>query len=405
MKKIIASLILIVIGALSVFVSFGKQYATAATDGDIVFDREDSEVYQILEDFVSMHPKRSAFSDEEKAAADYIENQFIDAGLSDVMQSEFNYGMDKSQNVSGRIYSDSVTQQTIIVGAHYDNYVDGFSDGTFDNGGGVATLIYIARKLANMSLPYNIEIVAFGAEEVGMVGSYFYVLQNVDAENTLMFINIDMIAGGDKLYAYGEDVRTEFEDFFVNESQKIGVAFPLINMPSNKRVTTMVSGASGLPYFHAAQNSDQVYFRNAGIPSLLIFSGNMTSKYFGFVESENFPGGLSHTGNDNLEFFKTTFGNSFVDKMQSVGDTVVASLTNPGFLSTAQNAKGELVSNVWLKKLVPTIIFAVLFVMVIVLGVLYYKKLVKLSILGDGAVNGKKFFSKPDVEDVFDFKD
>ena len=32
-----------------------------------------------------------------------------------------------------------------------------------------------------------------------MVGSYFYAAQTLDAENTMLFINIDMIAGGDML--------------------------------------------------------------------------------------------------------------------------------------------------------------------------------------------------------------
>lgn len=135
-----------------------------------------------------------------------------------------------------------------------------------------------------------------------MVGSYFYAAQTLDAENTMLFINIDMIAGGDMLYAYGEDVKTDFEDFFVKISEKEGVSVPLKNMPANKRVTTLLWGSDGLPYFHAAQNSDQLYFRSAGVPSLLIFSGNMSSKYFGFVEAESFPTGLSHTSNDNLEF-------------------------------------------------------------------------------------------------------
>ena len=180
---------------------------------------------------------------------------------------------------------------------------------------------------------------------------------------------------------------------------------PLKNMPANKRVTTLLWGSDGLPYFHAAQNSDQLYFRSAGVPSLLIFSGNMSSKYFGFVEAESFPTGLSHTSNDNLEFFKSAFGNSFVDKMQSVADTITAALTDEGFLSVAQTAANELVADAWRKTLVPAIVHAVLLAAVIVLGVLYYRKLVKTSILGDGAATGRKFFSKPDAEDIFEFKD
>lgn len=292
MKRILAFIIVACL-AVFVFIPVGNQSVSAAETS--VFDREDNEIYLILEDFVQTHPKRQAFSQEEKAAADYIAERFVEEGLADVKQTTFNYGMDSSQNVSGRIPAAQTTARTVIIGAHYDNDVYGASDGTFDNGGGVAALIYIARKLAGASLPFNVEIVAFGAEEAGMVGSYFYAAQTLDAENTMLFINIDMIAGGDMLYAYGEDVKTDFEDFFVKISEKEGVSVPLKNMPANKRVTTLLWGSDGLPYFHAAQNSDQLYFRSAGVPSLLIFSGNMSSKYFGFVEAESFPTGLSHT--------------------------------------------------------------------------------------------------------------
>ena len=86
-------------------------------------------------------------------------------------------------------------------------------------------------------------------------------------------------------------------------------------------------------------------------------------------------------------------------------DTITAALTDEGFLSVAQNAANELVADAWRKTLVPAIVHAVLLAAVIVLGVLYYRKLVKTSILGDGAATGRKFFSKPDAEDIFEFKD
>ena len=233
MKRILAFIIVACL-AVFVFIPVGNQSVSAAETS--VFDREDNEIYLILEDFVQTHPKRQAFSQEEKAAADYIAERFVEEGLADVKQTTFNYGMDSSQNVSGRIPAAQTTARTVIIGAHYDNDVYGASDGTFDNGGGVAALIYIARKLAGASLPFNVEIVAFGAEEAGMVGSYFYAAQTLDAENTMLFINIDMIAGGDMLYAYGEDVKTDFEDFFVKISEKEGVSVPLKNKPANKRV-------------------------------------------------------------------------------------------------------------------------------------------------------------------------
>ena len=63
MKRILA---FIVVACLAVFVfnPVGNQSVSAAETS--VFDREDNEIYLILEDFVQTHPKRQAFSQEER---------------------------------------------------------------------------------------------------------------------------------------------------------------------------------------------------------------------------------------------------------------------------------------------------------------------------------------------------
>ena len=65
-----------------------------------VFDREDNEIYLILEDFVQTHPQEAGVFSGGKAAADYIAERFGEEGLADVKQTTFYYGMDSSQNVS-----------------------------------------------------------------------------------------------------------------------------------------------------------------------------------------------------------------------------------------------------------------------------------------------------------------
>ena len=109
MKRILAFIIVACL-AVFVFIPVGNQSVSAAETS--VFDREDNEIYLILEDFVQTHPKRQAFSQEEKAAADYIAERFVEEGLADVKQTTFNYGMDSSQNVSGRIPAAQTTART-----------------------------------------------------------------------------------------------------------------------------------------------------------------------------------------------------------------------------------------------------------------------------------------------------
>ncbi len=59
MKRILA-FIIVACMAVFVFIPVGNKSVSAAETS--VFDREDNEIYLILEDFVQTHPKRQAFS-------------------------------------------------------------------------------------------------------------------------------------------------------------------------------------------------------------------------------------------------------------------------------------------------------------------------------------------------------
>ncbi|SNS30497.1 aminopeptidase YwaD [Anaerovirgula multivorans] len=85
--------------------------------------------------------------------------------------------------------------QTIIIGAHYDS-VD--CPGANDNASGTATMLEIARVLSKEKLAYNIKFIAFGAEEVGLNGSYEYVesLTDEELDDILAMINMDMVGVG-----------------------------------------------------------------------------------------------------------------------------------------------------------------------------------------------------------------
>jgi hypothetical protein len=98
----------------------------------------------------------------------------------------------------GTVYPDSVC----VIGAHYDNILssgDPFSagSGANDNASGVAAALEIARvmKKNNFSPSNTIAFVAFGSEELGLLGSYAFSdsLKQNSIKIKLM-INNDMIA-------------------------------------------------------------------------------------------------------------------------------------------------------------------------------------------------------------------
>src|SRR5439155_19212893 len=65
--------------------------------------------------------------------------------------------------------------KTVVVGGHYDSVPTG--PGANDNGSGTAVTLEVARVMAGRDYPHTLEFVAFDAEELGLLGSEYYVGQ------------------------------------------------------------------------------------------------------------------------------------------------------------------------------------------------------------------------------------
>lgn len=101
------------------------------------------------------------------------------------------------------------SEQVIVVAAHYDGFQYA---GAADNASGVALLLESAQRMLHKDNYYTIVYVFFGAEEVGLLGSYFYVesLSEAELENILLVVNADVLFEGPYLiYATGYDREEE----------------------------------------------------------------------------------------------------------------------------------------------------------------------------------------------------
>ena len=94
----------------------------------------------------------------------------------------------------------------VAVGAHYDHlgWGGGSSSrepemhaihyGADDNGSGTSSLLEIADKLAHAELKRSVVIIAFGAEEIGTIGSkYFTNHPTIPKEKIVAMVNLDMV--------------------------------------------------------------------------------------------------------------------------------------------------------------------------------------------------------------------
>ncbi len=152
---------------------------------------------------------RVAGTEGEYEAALKVAGWFTDAGYLPVLQP-FTYTRDgvayASQNVVAWRPADlkrkTKPRPLVIVGAHYDAVKAG--QGADDNASGVGVMLEVAERVASCKLPYDVVFVAFGAEEVGLIGSnrYSRSMPKADKDRAIVMINLDSVLVGDMLYVY-----------------------------------------------------------------------------------------------------------------------------------------------------------------------------------------------------------
>ena len=108
-----------------------------------------------------------------------------------------------SQNVIADKPSASDQGSVVVLGGHYDTVPN--VPGANDNGSGAAVLLTIAREIANREYPFTVRFIAFGAEELGLFGSRYYVDRLSDGEiaATIAMVNFDALGSGPVTTAFG----------------------------------------------------------------------------------------------------------------------------------------------------------------------------------------------------------
>jgi hypothetical protein len=104
----------------------------------------------------------------------------------------------RERNVLALIPGES--EETVIVSAHFDSAWR--SPGAIDNASGVEALRRIAEALHGRRLERSVLFAAFGAEELGLLGSRFFVQEarlRGDLGRITAVVNLDCVARGERL--------------------------------------------------------------------------------------------------------------------------------------------------------------------------------------------------------------
>jgi len=152
---------------------------------------------------------RFALADNHRDVALRIKQRYSDLGFSDCRLDSFTISRSYKgilyqqwqYNVIAAIRGSENPDSICIIGAHYDDITgdDPFlvAPGANDNAGGVAAALEIARvmKKYNYSPANTIEFIAFGAEELGLYGSFDYAEKaRLNDLKIKLMLNNDMIA-------------------------------------------------------------------------------------------------------------------------------------------------------------------------------------------------------------------
>jgi hypothetical protein len=141
---------------------------------------------------------RKAGTEYAQMTADYIIAQWREIGIEELHVQPFG---DNFQNIIAIVRGNDadLANEFIVVGAHYDHLgapSGNIHNGADDNASGTAVLIELARMLKEYQrkLKRSVILVAFDAEEMGLLGSTYFVNSSiVPLENIVLMMSIDMV--------------------------------------------------------------------------------------------------------------------------------------------------------------------------------------------------------------------
>lgn len=167
--------------------------------------------------------------------------------------------------------------EIVYITSHYDSVA--FSPGANDDGTGTVTVVEMARILKDFDTDKEIRFINFGAEEIGLVGSQYYVanLPQEEIDRSIANFQFEMLASK---YEPGDYLAFNTVDGNLNEIWDYTVqAFDKFGYDTNK----LISVRRG--------SSDHVPFHNAGIMATCFNMGTAS----GGLEPEY------HTPSDSYE--------------------------------------------------------------------------------------------------------
>jgi len=226
---------------------------------------------------------RSAGSEGDKMAVEYMVDFFKKAPQAEVTLQPFEAKSRRTKttpqtfNVIATLPGNDpkLKEEYVVIGGHYDttanpkmrfiSFKDGINNGADDNASGTAMVLELFEKYASTkNHKRTLVFVLFGAEELGLIGSkYFVENSTIDLAKVQLMVNLDMVGRLDEeknVYLGG-----------VPTADNLDVLVDSFIENSNLNVTVYEHTATGVRSLFS--RSDHYNFYKKDIPSLFFFTG------------------------------------------------------------------------------------------------------------------------------------
>lgn len=287
---------------------------------------------QHLQDFGT----RNAHATNRLAVANWIRDQFIRFGITNVQIEPFTWQGTDQYNVVATIPGTIAPTKNIIVGGHHDSVVYDDNDpliiapGADDNASGAAAALEMARvmKACNYQPECTIKFVTFACEEYGLWGSKYNSQVAINNEQDIkLMINHDMIANNNIYFPPEWYVLMNPYEGFLGQTD---YALNVINAQTSLipvSATWALNSHSSDSYSYWLHGFPVIYFDEADFSAnyhtISDLVANISPSYVSEVIKASTAVAVSFDQNPspitNVELFDTGTGNSLSVSWSNIG--------------------------------------------------------------------------------------
>lgn len=258
---------------------------------------------QALEEIVNVASSRFIGTSGNTKAAALVRQRLQGLGFQ-VMEQHFPYDstpygvlhISTSGNIIAVLEGSDLAHEVVIFGAHYDSVnwqnTNGAAPGADDDGSGLASLFMVAEAVAKSGQQRRtVVLVAFQAEEVGLMGSEAFVRDELPRLGTPVATFI-----ADQVAYRGRPQHSNRAIFETKGRSNENVAL----VDTLARQAQSDGGLSGFEVNYHGFGSDHIPFLDAGYPAVLL------------IERDNlyYADHWGHTAQDTLDRTDAAFGSS-----------------------------------------------------------------------------------------------